>query len=277
MTTSRSDRSRASQQTLARDAIALVTEGRWQEAVELNREILERFPNDSNAYNRLGKALMELGRYSEAQAAFSRGLDTDPGNTIARKNLQRLEALAGKDCARQAVQSKVAPHHFIEETGKAGVTRLINMGEREVRIRLGAGVAVGLRIDGNKLMIDSLAGEYIGQVEQRLATRLLELVKGGNRYEGSITSSGEDGVTVILREVYQDPSQADKVSFPSKAADDFRPYVRESIKKYELGVKTAWVEDDEEEEDTVSEGVTIVDGQREALHVRDEDEDEDNT
>ena len=273
MTTSGSDRSRASRQTLARDAIALVTDGRWQEAVDLNGEILERFPNDSNAYNRLGKALMELGRYSDAQTAFSRGLNIDPGNTIARKNLQRLETLAGKDCAPPSVQSKVVPHHFIEETGKAGVTRLINLGEQEVRIRLGAGAVVDLRIDGDKLMIDSLAGEQIGQVEQRLATRLLELVKGGNRYEGSITSSGEDGVAVILQEVYQDPSQTDKVSFPSKPADDFRSYVRESIKKYELGAKTAWGDDEEEEEDTISEGVTIVDGQREALHVRDEDED----
>ena len=106
---------------LETEAIKLATAGQWQEALEVNTEYIETSPEDSGAYNRLGKALMELGRYSDAQTAFSRGLNIDPGNTIARKNLQRLETLAGKNRAPPSVQSKVVPHHFIEETGKAGV------------------------------------------------------------------------------------------------------------------------------------------------------------
>ena len=42
-------------------AIQLAMDNRWEEAVQVNRAILSVFPNDTDSYNRLGKALMELG------------------------------------------------------------------------------------------------------------------------------------------------------------------------------------------------------------------------
>ncbi len=51
-------------------AIQLALRGRWDEAAELNRSIIGAFPTDVEAYNRLGKALTELGRYGEARAAY---------------------------------------------------------------------------------------------------------------------------------------------------------------------------------------------------------------
>ena len=84
---------RASPQTLEAEAIELATAGRWQEALEVNTECIEVSPEDYGAYNRLGKALMELGQYLDAQAAFSRTLELLPTNSIAKKNLKRLEHL----------------------------------------------------------------------------------------------------------------------------------------------------------------------------------------
>ena len=43
--------------TKSEQAISLAMKNRWQEAADLNREILEAFPNEVDAYNRLGKAL----------------------------------------------------------------------------------------------------------------------------------------------------------------------------------------------------------------------------
>jgi len=40
-------------------------------------------------------------------------------------------------------------------------------------------------------------------------------------------------MTVIIREVYQHPSQMGKVSFPSKGVDELRPYVDEKVFKLE--------------------------------------------
>src|SRR5205814_6163999 len=75
-------------------AISLAMKNRWDEAAQLNREILDIFPNEVDAYNRLGKALTELGRYAEARDAYAQAVKLDPLNGIAAKNLQRLGKLA---------------------------------------------------------------------------------------------------------------------------------------------------------------------------------------
>ena len=48
----------------SRQAIDLAMQGRWQEAVAANKYIIEDFPTDVDAYNRLGRACMELGEYA---------------------------------------------------------------------------------------------------------------------------------------------------------------------------------------------------------------------
>ena len=77
----------------SKQAIALAMEGRWREAVAANKSIIENYPNDVDAYNRLGRAYMELGEYSLARAAYSRTKEIDPYSTIAEKNLRRLAHL----------------------------------------------------------------------------------------------------------------------------------------------------------------------------------------
>ena len=141
---------------------------------------------------------------------------------------------------------------------------------------LSAGEAVALKIEGKNLKIESAHGDYIGEIEPRLALRLVELIQGGNRYEGAITSAREDGVTVILREVHQDPSMAGRISFPSRSADDFRSYIKESVIRRELGGEgesyhegeTEPSEDDEE----MPEGMSIIEGGRGQMKLEEEDE-----
>src|SRR5919112_450475 len=83
-------------------AIQLAMQNRWDEAVELNRQMLELFPNDVDTYNRLGKALLELGRYSESREAYGNAARLDPTSTIANKNLQRLEKLIDEEAPAPA-------------------------------------------------------------------------------------------------------------------------------------------------------------------------------
>jgi len=105
-----------------KEAIALAMQSRWQEAEEVNRFILQDFPDDVETYNRLGKALMELHRYSEAQQAFQRALELSSFNVIAKKNLERLAHLQD-DPTHTPVKRKVTPRLFIQESGKAGRER----------------------------------------------------------------------------------------------------------------------------------------------------------
>lgn len=233
MTYQTDDRARVRRQR-ADQAIKLAMESRWEEAVQVNRAILSQFPNDVDAYNRLGKALTELGRYGEARAAYSRSLEIDAANSIAKKNLARLQAL-GDVAAPNEGRQKVDPDLFIEETGKTGTTQLQNHDAEALRV-MAAGDLVLLSERDNQLQVTDPQGHYLGTIEPRLGLRLLNLMKTGNQYAAAIanvTPSG-DSVRIIIKETYQSPENAGKLSFPPTAPEGFRPYTKDTLLRYEL-------------------------------------------
>lgn len=228
-------------------AIALAMQNRWSEAADINRKIIELYPNDSDAYNRLGKALMEMGRYRDALATYKRAIEIDPNNIIAKKNVERLVHLADKAPLSAPVVSekpaqgqereaeRINPSMFIEETGKTGLTTLINLGSPEVMLKLTAGDRVELKIEGTSLRVYDEEGHLIGAVEPKLAKRLSGLMEAGNRYTAAVTTvSDTGGIKIIIRETYQHPTQRGKLSFPPKAlpAGAYRPYMREGALRY---------------------------------------------
>ncbi len=200
----------------SKQAVALAMEGRWQEVVEANKSLLEKFPDDIDAYNRLGRAYMELADYAAAKQAYEKALELDRYNIIAQKNLQRLTLLRKESRVAEAPAAKVEPQQFIKEVGKAGVVNLVSLAPAEQLARLVTGAAVGLKVDGTRLAAEAANGDYLGQVDPRHALRLIKLMDGGNKYSAAIVSASETAVTVMIRETYQDPSQAGKLSFPPK-------------------------------------------------------------
>ncbi len=234
---------------LSKQAIALAMEGRWREAITANKEIVETLPNDVDAYNRLGRAYMELGDYAQAKESYGRAAELDPFNVIAKKNLHRLSYLNETAAAEKANAGKVEPEIFIEEVGKAGVVNLHSLGRQATRLKAGTGDKVSLRIDGTNLAVENGHGEFLGQVDSKHGRRLIRLMEGGNKYTAAIVSSMEDRMTVIIREVYQDPSQAGKPSFPTKVVEGVRPYVADRLLR--RGV-------DFEEEGAEDSGYTVI-------------------
>ena len=75
-------------------------------------------------------------------------------------------------------------------------------------------------------------------------------MNGGNRYTATVISSGEEMMTVMIREVYQDPSQVGRRSFPSRGTGRVRPYVSDRVFRREP-------DDEGAEEET---GYTIIGG-----------------
>ena len=209
----------------SKQAIALAMEGRWREAVAVNKGIVDSFPNDVDAYNRLGRAYMELGEYSLAGEAYRRAQELDPYNAIAEKNLRRLSHLREVVAGLGGSSHRVEPQVFIEETGKAGVVNLYHLVAKEVLAEIDAGDKVNLRIVGTNLVVENGRGRYLGQVEPRHSQRLIKLIKGGNQYTATVISSSEDKLAVIIREVYQHPSQVGQLSFPGKGFAGLRPYL----------------------------------------------------
>ncbi len=88
----------------------------------------------------------------------------------------------------------------------------------------------------------------MGKVEPKHAQRLIRLMLGGNRYSAIVVRSTAEMMTVMVRETFQHPSQAGKLSFPPKGMDEFRPYASDKLLK---------VESEGEEEES---GYTIIGG-----------------
>lgn len=221
-------------------AINLARQSRWEEAAEVNERLIQAFPNDADALNRLGKALTELGRYPDALDAYGRALAVDPTNTIAQKNAARLKTLK-EDGGAPSPQQKYDPTLFIEEPGKTAVTMLVNIAPREILAPLAAGDQLSLHVNGNIIEAHDPRQQVVGQLEPKITLRLLPLLTSGNEYAAAVTAIDDRQVRTIIRETYQDPENAGKVSFPTTgASDSVRPYMRDSVLRYEL-------EDEEDE------------------------------
>ncbi len=223
---------------LADAAITHATRSEWEEAVTANRQILELGP-DIDACNRLGKALAELGRHAEALEAYEQALERDATNRIAQRNIERLRVMMAAN--RPTLNGKGRPEKapvtlFIEEMGKTGRARLINLAAPRALAPLSAGDAVVLQARGDEL-VANVGSTEIGSVEPRIAARLTKLMAAGNRYEAAITTIHEAGgeVLIIIREVFTHPNNFGKVSFPSQgqAATSVRPYMKGSALRYD--------------------------------------------
>ncbi len=223
----------------SKQAVVLAMQGQWREAVAANRSLIESFPSDVDAYNRLGRAYMELGDYSQAREAYERAIELDSYNIIAKKNLERLSHLGEAVVNSEEGFHKVEPQQFIEEVGKAGVVNLCRLAPPAILAKTVAGSRANLKVDGPNLIVENSQGEYLGQVEPKHRQRLIKLMQGGNRYTAAIVSSTEETVTVIIREVYQAPSQVGRLSFPPKGFESFRSYVGDRIIRRELEYEEA--------------------------------------
>ncbi len=211
----------------------LALEGRWAEAVEVNRKILELAPRDVAAHNRLGRALTELGQIAEAKQTYERVLELDPSNQIAQRNVHRLEWLTGLASGLGAVGGTVAARPradvFVEEVGKTYVTDLVRPAAPAVLARFFPGQELELRIVDETVQVFDLDGTRLGQLEHWLSQRLLEFIRLGNRYRVYVISLTGDTLRVILREVFRSPDQLERPSFPRQAKIAApRPYLREA-------------------------------------------------
>jgi hypothetical protein len=247
-----------SRQRRSRQAVELAMQGRWQDAVDVNQSLVESFPSDVSAYNRLGRAYMEIGDFPHAWEAYGRAIELDPYNNIAHRNLERLSRL------REVIigtpdDSRVEPLHFIEETGKAGVVNLHHLGSPEVVAKMVAGDKVYLQVEGSNLIARDGRGEYLGRVEPKHAQRLTRLMAGGNEYTAAAVSTTEDTASLIIREVFQHPSQVGRLSFPAKDFKSPRPYISDRVTKHEHEPELEYEEEPEAvEEEEEEAGYTIV-------------------
>jgi tetratricopeptide repeat protein len=274
----------------ADEAVQLAIAGKWDEAVKLNKFIIDSFGADEETQNRLGKALSELGKLKEAKAAYEVALKLNPMNSIAKRNAARINALLHQKEGLKVGGTRVDLNLFVEEMGKTVITTLEPGPGVDICSKVAAGDVAELKVDGDGIVAETSRGVKLGLLEAKLARRLIKFMRGGNRYQAGVTSCDGNTVKLIVRETYQDPHFAGKPSFPMrrKREVEFRPYTKESLLAREVEV---FAEDEEEETlvagapvgDDVEEGMHAVEDEAEPLDFSedadgdadDEDEDED--
>src|SRR6202140_1701774 len=251
------------------EAVQLAIAGKWDEAVKLNRFVIESFGTDEETQNRLGKALSELGKLKDAKAAYEVALKLNPMNSIAKKNAARINALLHQKEGLKVGGTRVDLNLFVEEMGKRVLPPPENPPGSDICSRVAAGDVAELRIDGDGVVAETSRGVKLGLLEAKLARRLIKFMRGGNRYQAGVMSCEGTAVKLIVRETYQDPKFAGKPSFPMrrKREVEFRPYPKESL----LGRDTTIFPGEDEEEETLVEA-PATDDLEEGMHTVEDDE-----
>jgi hypothetical protein len=213
------------------EAIALALESRWSEALAVNRALLERHGEEEETFNRLGKALSELGQPEEALDAYQQSLRINPLNIIAQKNVRKLSALLQAPSRVEGMATAIDVDLFTEEPGKSGLAVLVPP-TGGVDVAVAPGEVVELHVEQGQLHARTLRGIDIGDVDTKLARRLVPLMIAGNRYSAAVARVDDRKIEVMIRETYQAPENARKTSFAiarGTRREDFRPYAKESL------------------------------------------------
>jgi hypothetical protein len=248
---------------LEEKSIELALAGHWEEAARCNRLLLENEPNDVDTLNRLGKALMEMGLYEEAQDTYTQALELDPYNRIARRNLQRLTVLIKEKKKKTTTEARgreqIRPDLFISESGKSAVVPLRSIPKPQLLQELSRGEIVRLEISEQGVLVKNSAGEILGRLDPRVGQRIAEFMQVGNRYVAAISEIEPGGAKVFIRETYQHPRLLGRPSFPPidiSKTEIVRPYVRDWGLRLQEALELSMDEEDEEEEEDELDGLT---------------------
>ena len=266
----------------ADQAVQAALEADWARAVDLNTRTIEANPDDLEARNRLGRALLETGKLEEAKAAYAEVLKTEPNNPIALRNVARLGTLIEHKTKINMTKSKTQPRLFIEDMGKTGILRLINPAPAHIVAKYSPGAEAELRERDGLIAVHARDGELLGFLEPKVGRRLLDLINTGNEYVVAVVSNDQQNPRVAIRETLQSTENAQRISFPGHhrpAETKERAYIKGNF--FRFGSEDE--EGDEEESEDAEPTASSADDDAEpavveepvAVEADDDDDDED--
>lgn len=262
---------------LNQEALSASLEYRWEDAIALNDEILERFPRDAEALNRKGRAYMEMGKLAASREAYSDALKADPANMIARRNLQRLETIYQSDDA-----GEVAPRGdmgiprgnvFVEEIGKTWIDDLAHPAGNEVLARVAPGDKLKLVVEGERVFVKTLDDVKLGQVDQSIGSRMAKLMEIGHEFEAYALGQSMNSLRFIIQETARAEESEGIMTFPRQLP----PHLDLLREREQLSLREEgdfdFGDDEEEDEDDLEDVDDIEEADDEdADPVRDDDD-----
>lgn len=202
---------------LSQKAVRLALNCKWEDAIEVNKEILEADKDDTDALNRLARAYAETGQNKKAKEICKKVLLIDPFNQIANKALVRYKK--AKKNSKTLADRYATPATFLEEAGKTKIVSLLNVGDKKIVSSLDAGDEVSITTHSHRVCITTNDGKYLGRLPDDLSARLKTLVKGGNTYDIYVKSIEKDSIKVFIKETSRGKDFENTPSFPAEKLD----------------------------------------------------------
>lgn len=198
--------------TLAQKAVSLALKGKWDEALNLNLQIISISENDIDALNRLARCYSELGKVDKAVSTSKKVLKLDSANPIALKCIQKWKSVTRSKSNFQ----ETITESFLEESGKTKIVPLLNPGENSVFANLNSGDEVKLSAHTHKVSVIDPEGKYVGRLPDDVAARLRNLIKKGVKYQVLVKSVDFRSISVFIKEI---ANKTNITSFPTEKLD----------------------------------------------------------
>jgi tetratricopeptide (TPR) repeat protein len=153
---------------LEKKAIEAALNARWQEAVEINQQILEEDAGNIDAKLRLGKAYLQTSEFNKAKKIYKEVLEIDPVNQTAQRNYK----FASDKKTDKSPQAQVATGSLIIEPGTTQNVTIEISAKRVMADDFSTGEQLEIKVEKNSisfykgnLLVGSLANEIVSKLQ----------------------------------------------------------------------------------------------------------------
>lgn len=215
---------------LSDQAINLALKSKWEEAIKINKQIIDDEPENTDALNRLARAFYEIGKIKDAKSTSEKVIKIESSNKIAEKALEKYKrSLATSD----KKTNKVSPignnqnfnvSDFIEDFRTTKHTTLLNLCSDEIISTLDSGDEVLLSAHSHKVTVTTLNHKYLGKLPDDLSAKLRVLTKKGYKYKVLIKSAENKCVKIIIKEIKRGKGYENVQSFPYESSESLSEF-----------------------------------------------------
>ncbi len=201
---------------LNQQAIDAAIAHRWEEAVELNKKVLELEPNKLEPHLRLGFAYLQLEDMKLSKRFYQKALRIQAKNPVALENLERISILENQK-TKHPIKTKatLSPSLFLEVPGKTKSVTLVNLGQKKHLAELDVGESVLLKVKKRKIEVRTTDSDYIGYLPDDLSKRLIFFIESKSEYGAYVKEATPSRVVIFIREDKKGPRVAHHSSFPA--------------------------------------------------------------
>ncbi len=208
---------------LEKKAIDAALNAKWQEAVEINLQILEEDETNQDAKLRLGKAYLQTGEFNKAKKIYKEILEKDPVNQTAQRNYK----YATDKKTDKAPQAQVATGSLIIEPGTTQNVTIEIAAKRVMADDFSTGEQLQIKVEKNAVNFYR-EDVLIGTITNEIVSKLQSVKSQGGHMHATVADGHDKNLELLI-----------KTSIPvfKSEKQEVRPYIKKgSIDEPELEI-----------------------------------------